>query len=239
MIKVMASRSPSAPVRVYIASDSLFVESVDLAIEAYDRGAARRDVMAALAATGLWVGAAYNVTRLTARPSGAFDLSQINNRLMAGDVLYGALAGTVDEVRLVRIVDWAFAPWISVHRQYLNVDSWDASRTATLEAMRTSALAPWLAGARPVRDLEVFRAFHVALSAEERFALRLISYWSRYGAGIPVGMTGRSGWFATASQSLIAGAWAEIGPPAQGYARLRPGRLVRRLALGQGELLEA
>lgn len=219
--------------RAFIESSPLWGDAIDISVEAPDRNATRLAVAAAINSTGLWKASPYQVTRIYLTPVVRINSFDWAAREQAAGLLANAIASEVDDARTVRLLDWVFGPWLNstAHRMHLSAESWNRFRTIELERMRTPALAPWLAGGRPVRDLGAFQAFHIALSPEERFAARLIAYWARWGAGIPAN-TG--GWFAPAATSLAAAGWIEVAG-----SRLVAGPGLRHLAIGQGELLEA
>ena len=223
--------------RAFIKSAPFWGDGLDVSIEGPNRAGVRLALQSALAATGAWQGAIYQLTRLYVTPITPLDPFDFARREQAAGLLCQTIAGEVDDTRSIHVLDWVFGHWLKdpKHRMVLSFSAWNPTRTLELETLRSPMLTPWLSGFRAVRNLEAFRGFHADLSSEERFAARLIVYWAHWGMGMP---TALGGWFGSAGASLLAGGWVKI-ESRDGRSIFVPDRGLRRLALGQGELLEA
>lgn len=215
----------------------------DLVFAGPDINGRRRALVQTLQATDIWRAVPSHVNRLWL----AVSLRTQSERVQALDLLCAILIDAGEEARTVAALDWVMYPEFhdSGYRAKLGIAHYDRARAAALDAARDPLLGPWLDGARPVRNLEAFRAFHTQLPSAERTAVRLVlagyhrgHYRGPIDANPIPGTPG--GWFAATIPGLLVSGWLEVASSSSGKTDvLVPGRVLRRMAHAQGELLEA
>lgn len=215
----------------------------DLVFAGPDINTRRRALAQPLQATGIWRAVPSHVNRLWLASSTHVRAA----RVQALDVLCSMLVDAGEEARTVAALDWVMYPdfHASGGRADLGVAHYDRTRAQALDAARDPLLTPWLDGARPVRNLEAFRAFHAQLPAAERTAVRLaLAGYHRGHYQGPISTNpipgSPGGWFAATIPGLLVSGWLEVASSSPGKTDvLVPGPVLRRMAHAQGELLEA
>lgn len=180
----------------------------------------------------------HDQVRVEGLPLSTFDagVGTLHRLLACADALGVGHAG----VPIADVATWAF------RREHDPLVEWgrvpDEERFARLRELRARALAPWLDGRYPVRDLAAFHEWHLAMSGAMQLvarstltsrALSIATTACRWGCAHPER-------YEEARAALAAGGWITEAPLTGGVPRIGIGKGPRlaRLNRGAGELLE-
>lgn len=156
------------------------------------------------------------------RPKNPADIAE---RTELAHELARALTDPRLKVSTVVLADWAVAPLLN--QVPMGAPQQRLPIVALVRAARVAALAPWLAGELPVKNLPEFTTFHTVMGDETAQALAQLSLQS----SIDLGGRSTNPGLANQLAALVDAGWVRLAEPVswQKGPVAKPGRLLRRL----------